>query len=1440
MISCDYRKGAQITDRGTKKSQYAALLTGFVGHSRLALVVADSGCDSTLVSEDFIKDMVTHCQRMKIEPTTIRGISNGVVATERAAFDLLIPARSEDQGVLCRIRIEGFVIPDMKIGLLVGTDNMKPERMVVDLDRGRVTFNGHKGAYSPLHPVRQSARPVVHRVVATESRAIAPGQDALIPFWRRGVKPGYLEDGKDYLFEPCHSKLPLYAALVSAETRHVVVRNHTRHIYHLEKGELLGTIVELPSYHAMVAGVGDPLLALDASEGTFPNSSTLDPDTDQPRRVLSNGVTIAGKEAEQRDLESIVNEFKQLWVNDGTPVDIPMKYWMTVPLKEGAEFPKKVRAYPMSPAEREIIEKTLQKLHDEGKVSWSKGHTPSAYPVFVTYREIEKDGEFIRKPRVVVDIRKLNEITEPDVYPVQQQEDLMLRIGGKKYLSVFDAASFFYQWLIHPAHRQRMAVISHRGQETFNVAIMGYINSIAYVARQMANILRGCEDFCVTYVDDIVVYSATYEDHLFHLRIVLNRLRGYNITLSPEKTFLGFNSVTVLGQRVSSLGMTTTAERIHSLMAWKFPRNHKELERYLGAVGYLRRYIPRFSQIVKPLEDYKTLLLKDSPSLGGPKRKNYSLRRELLEAGPAEKEAFAQLQAIISKGLFLYHQDVTKPLLVNVDASKEYGFGAMVYQAREDWAGYANNDFSTPPPRSKTLPIMFLSRGLQGGEVRFHPTDMELACIVWVLRKIKVYVELSPKTIFYTDHASNTYIAHQSVQQASMGGYNMRLTLGAVLIRSFRNVEVKYIRGKDNIMADALSRNPGDYEDDGIPSTTDPTGCTLEPLTEHVFVATRSQAKRKTSGGPAKGSIPVSSSQKGQKRSNFEIRISPTSGSHQRIEVPISTAIREDRKSASVEVLVSEDIKEKARQGYQGDPKWKNLIEDLTARKGKADTTGRKMPELPFYLDADGLLWQRFPHLRLCVPSSMEKEILELCHTPIHLGYHKALQRLKPFCLIRGAARLRAYVRACPVCLQNRTRRHRPYGELQPIMEPFIPFHTICIDIVTGLPEGLYNAFMSVTDKATKRCMFIPGKHNWDATQWGDALDVRLAEGDWGTPRKIISDRDPRFVGAIWKTMWKNRQVQLAYTTAYHAQADGQSEMTNQVAEIALRNWLTRLRSPYQWHLTLPYIQSVLNSSVHATTKTTPHKLMYGVEVPSGFGPLTDKMQDGLSHEGERYDASIAVADAMMTMARHYDKRHLPVNLKPGSRVMLRLHKGYNIPSTKAFPKVSAQYAGPFRVVRQVTPLAFELDLPATMKVHPVVSVAHLDPVQDDYDPFGRDPAPVLPVKMEDGTGDSWEIETLLDRRDVIRRGRTSREYLVRWKGFGPEEDRWYSVEDLQQAQELMKEFDENLEQDRKGQRSLARLTRQASAAELDHNQLEETLAAMCTTHEPRRYVYTS
>ncbi|KZZ96408.1 reverse transcriptase [Ascosphaera apis ARSEF 7405] len=915
IIECEYRSPQYQTANRSKKAVYAAFLTGFSDHQRLALVVADSGCDCTLISESFVEKFIPKAHRIPIPSTPVNGISSGVVTAEKVVFDLLVPARLNQEPVTCKIRIEAHIIPKMPAGLLIGTDNMTPERMNMDPDLQRIQFKGHKGAYTPLQPIKHDFPGPPHAIKATQPRVLLPGKDCFVPYWRKGVRPGFLRPGKDYLFEPNHPQLSFYAALLSNQTQVVIARNCSPHVYHLEKGEVLGTVVELPPMHAMVAGQGDPTIALQEGKKGV-EASPLTPESDQQKHKLASGVTLAGSSDEIAYLEAVVEEFAQLWVNDGTPVDIPMRYWMTVPTKKGAEFPKRVRAYPMSPDEREITNKTLDKLHDEGKLIWSTGHTPSAFPVFVTYREVEKDGKIVRKPRVVVDIRKLNEITEPDVYPVQQQDDLLLRIAGKKHLSVFDAASFFYQWLVHPAHRHKMSVISHRGQETFNVAIMGYINSIAYVARQMANILRGCEAYCVVYVDDIIVFSDSYQDHLSHLRLIFNRLLGYNITLSPEKTFLGFNSVIILGQKVNSL-------------------------------GFLRKYIPRFSQIVQPLEDYKTLLLKGSPSSGGAKRKHYFIRRELTEAGTKELEAFRELQSIISKGLFLHHQDTKKPLLINVDASKEYGFGAMVYQAREDWAGYATSDFSSPPPRTKTCPIMFLSRSLQGGEARFHPTDMELACIVWVLRKIKVYVELSPRTIFYTDHASNTYIAHQSVQQASMGGYNMRLTLGAVLIRSFKNVEVKYIRGEDNTMADALSRNPGIKGYDGIPSTTDPTGCTLDPLPQHAMVTTRAKRSRQVSSLPETNEKDLMASL-GNNSINPNDSADPPlppSQDRQQLTMALPDGIRENRKQSYTEILVSEKIKTRALEGYKHDPKWTRIISQLDSKAKDAERTGRMIPD---------------------------------------------------------------------------------------------------------------------------------------------------------------------------------------------------------------------------------------------------------------------------------------------------------------------------------------------------------------------------------------------------------------------------------------------------------------------------------------------------------------
>ncbi|KAI5296926.1 kinase-regulated stress-responsive transcription factor skn7, partial [Ascosphaera pollenicola] len=199
--------------------------------------------------------------------------------------------------VTCKIRIEAHIVPKMRIGLLIGTDNMKPERMVVDLDEGRIRFSGHNGAHTPLFPSFRAPKPYPKKIVATEQKTIRPRQDVSVPFWRKDKKPGYFQPGRDYLFEPSHPKLPLYAALLSDETKCVIAHNINKFTYHLEKGEVLGTLVELLKHHAMTAGVGDPLLALDGGESPLEANSSLSPSTNKEQTTLANGVIIAGSKA---------------------------------------------------------------------------------------------------------------------------------------------------------------------------------------------------------------------------------------------------------------------------------------------------------------------------------------------------------------------------------------------------------------------------------------------------------------------------------------------------------------------------------------------------------------------------------------------------------------------------------------------------------------------------------------------------------------------------------------------------------------------------------------------------------------------------------------------------------------------------------------------------------------------------------------------------------------------------------------------------------------------------------------------------------------------------------------------------------------------------------------------------------------------------------------
>lgn len=284
------------------------------------------------------------------------------------------------------------------------------------------------------------------------------------------------------------------------------------------------------------------------------------------------------------------------------------------------------------------------------------------------------------------------------------------------------------------------------------------------------------------------------------------QLDSCNIYLLPKKSFLGYPSVNLLGQKVDVLGLSTATEKLSAISQLAFPNTLSQLEKYLGMTGYLRQYVPYYAAIVKPLQLRKTLLGKSvTKGAEGTARKKQAGRLRITVLSPKELNAFDQLQKIFSSPSILYHFDQKRQLYVDLDASKESGFGAHIYHSKEP----GQDKLLTEAPKQKSQqPILFLSRLLTEAESRYWPTELEVAGLVWVVKKIRYTIEatLLPTTIIYTNHSATVSIVKQtSLNTVSTEKSNLRLIRASEYLQRFR-LDVRYKPGKTNTVPDALSR----------------------------------------------------------------------------------------------------------------------------------------------------------------------------------------------------------------------------------------------------------------------------------------------------------------------------------------------------------------------------------------------------------------------------------------------------------------------------------------------------------------------------------------------------------------------------------------------------------------------------------------------------------
>ncbi|UYV84587.1 hypothetical protein LAZ67_X002728, partial [Cordylochernes scorpioides] len=430
-------------------------------------------------------------------------------------------------------------------------------------------------------------------------------------------------------------------------------------------------------------------------------------------------------------------------------------------INTGDHLPTKQRPYRVAPRERQIIQDEVNKMEKLDIIQ--PYESPWASPVVLIRK---KDGSW----RFCVDYRRLNKITKKDVYPLPRIDDTLDCLRGARFYSSMDLQSWYWQIDVEESDREKTAFITPDGLYEFKVMPFGLCNAPATFERMIDNLLKGLKwTICLCYLDDIIVFSDGFEEHLRRLQLVLNCLKKAGLCLNSKKCKFGAKTITVLGHEVSENGIRPDQEKIRAVRDFATPRSLKEVRSFLGLSSYYRHFIPNYAHVAQPLND---LLKKDSA---------FNWNQE-------EQNAFEALKSALISEPALGHFDYSSPTEIHTDASN-YGIGAVLVQIQ----------------KGKERAIAYASRTLNKAEKNYSTTERECLAIIWAINKFRPYVFGQPFTIV-TDHHSLCWLTNLKDPCGRLARWALRL-------QEF-DVTVVYKSGRKHQDADCLSRSPLEYSED--------------------------------------------------------------------------------------------------------------------------------------------------------------------------------------------------------------------------------------------------------------------------------------------------------------------------------------------------------------------------------------------------------------------------------------------------------------------------------------------------------------------------------------------------------------------------------------------------------------------------------------------------